>query len=234
MIRNLLSVGGFTLLSRVTGFLRDVMLAAVLGGGLLNDAFVVAFRLPNHFRAIFGEGAFNAAFVPSYSRVLETEGASEAKSFSGRNLHSPARLADPPARARLGVHADGRRSSRSGVPRRPRQIRPRGGVHAHQLSLSPVHHAGDAAIRRAQRQWQVCSRRLRAGAPQPHDDGRRSPSPFFFPTPAMPRRSASLSPASCNICSSCSPRDAPASPRRRGIRAGMRTRNNSSRRSDRR
>ncbi|MFO1114753.1 MAG: murein biosynthesis integral membrane protein MurJ [Beijerinckiaceae bacterium] len=84
MIKNLLSVGGFTLLSRVTGFFRDIVLAAVLGGGLLNDAFVVAFRLPNHFRAIFGEGAFNAAFVPSYSRVLETEGASEAKAFSGR------------------------------------------------------------------------------------------------------------------------------------------------------
>ena len=57
------------------------MLAALLGGGLVNDAFVVAFRLPNHFRAIFGEGAFNAAFVPSYSRVLETEGADEAKAF---------------------------------------------------------------------------------------------------------------------------------------------------------
>jgi putative peptidoglycan lipid II flippase len=84
MIRNLLSVGGFTLLSRLTGFFRDVMLAAVLGGGLINDAFVVAFRLPNHFRAIFGEGAFNAAFVPSYSRVLETEGADEARRFSGR------------------------------------------------------------------------------------------------------------------------------------------------------
>ena len=84
MIRNLISVGGFTLLSRITGFARDVVLAAVLGAGMMNDAFVVAFRLPNHFRAIFGEGAFNAAFVPSYSRVLETEGASEAKRFSSR------------------------------------------------------------------------------------------------------------------------------------------------------
>ena len=84
MIRNLLSVGGFTLLSRITGFARDIVLAATLGAGLLNDAFVVAFRLPNHFRAIFGEGAFNAAFVPSYSRVLETEGAVEARKFSSR------------------------------------------------------------------------------------------------------------------------------------------------------
>jgi len=84
MIRNLLSVGGFTLLSRITGFARDIVLAATLGAGLMNDAFVVAFRLPNHFRAIFGEGAFNAAFVPSYARVLETAGAEEAKRFSSR------------------------------------------------------------------------------------------------------------------------------------------------------
>ncbi len=86
MYRDLFSVAGLTLLSRVTGFLRDVVLGAVLGAGLLADAFYVAFRLPNHFRAIFGEGAFNAAFVPSYSRVLETEGAAEAKAFSSQIL----------------------------------------------------------------------------------------------------------------------------------------------------
>ena len=84
MYRSLFSVAGFTLVSRMTGFLRDVMLGAILGAGLLADAFYVAFRLPNHFRAIFGEGAFNAAYVPSYSRVLETEGAEEAKHFSSQ------------------------------------------------------------------------------------------------------------------------------------------------------
>ena len=52
MYKHLLSVGGFTLLSRITGFLRDVMLGAILGAGLAADAFVIAFRLPNHFRAI--------------------------------------------------------------------------------------------------------------------------------------------------------------------------------------
>ncbi|MFN3889019.1 MAG: murein biosynthesis integral membrane protein MurJ [Beijerinckiaceae bacterium] len=82
--RNLASVGGFTLLSRATGFVRDVVMGAVLGAGMLADAFTIAFRLPNHFRAIFGEGAFNAAYVPSYSRVLETEGAAEAKRFSAQ------------------------------------------------------------------------------------------------------------------------------------------------------
>jgi putative peptidoglycan lipid II flippase len=83
MFRSLASVGLFTLLSRATGFFRDVMLARVLGAGLLADAFVVAFRLPNHFRAIFGEGAFNAAFVPTYSRTLEQDGPDAARRFSG-------------------------------------------------------------------------------------------------------------------------------------------------------
>ena len=84
MYRALLSVGGFTLLSRATGFLRDIVLSSVVGGGLLADAFFVAFRLPNHFRAIFGEGAFNAAYVPSYSQVLETQGEERAHAFSSQ------------------------------------------------------------------------------------------------------------------------------------------------------
>lgn len=84
MYRALLSVGGFTLLSRATGFIRDIALSAVVGGGLIADAFFVAFRLPNHFRAIFGEGAFNAAYVPSYSQILEQEGEEAAHRFSCR------------------------------------------------------------------------------------------------------------------------------------------------------
>ena len=84
MYKSLLSVGGFTLLSRATGFLRDIVLSAVVGGGVLADAFFVAFRLPNHFRAIFGEGAFNAAYVPSYSHVLEGEGDVSAHAFSSQ------------------------------------------------------------------------------------------------------------------------------------------------------
>ncbi|MDB5532775.1 MAG: murein biosynthesis integral rane protein MurJ, partial [Hyphomicrobiales bacterium] len=79
LARNLLSVGGYTLLSRGTGFARDVLLGALLGAGALADAFYIALRLPNHFRAIFGEGAFNAAYVPAYSRVLESRGPDAAK-----------------------------------------------------------------------------------------------------------------------------------------------------------
>src|SRR5262245_20434416 len=84
MLDRILTVGGFTLLSRGTGFLRDIMLAAILGAGPIADAFFVALRLPNHFRAIFGEGAFNAAFVPAYARIRETDGADASKLFSDR------------------------------------------------------------------------------------------------------------------------------------------------------
>src|SRR5882757_5210648 len=82
MIGRLLTVGGYTLLSRVTGFARDIMLAAVLGAGPIADAFFVALRLPNHFRAIFAEGAFNAAFVPSYARIRAQSGAAAARLFA--------------------------------------------------------------------------------------------------------------------------------------------------------
>ena len=82
MIDRILTVGGITLLSRVTGFLRDIMLAAVLGAGPLADAFFVALRLPNHFRAIFAEGAFNSAFVPAYARIRGTSGAQPAGVFT--------------------------------------------------------------------------------------------------------------------------------------------------------
>lgn len=82
MLKKLLNVGGFTLLSRVTGFARDVIMAAVMGVGPVSDAFVVAFKLPNHFRAIFGEGAFNVAFVPAFSRAHETEGEEAARRFA--------------------------------------------------------------------------------------------------------------------------------------------------------
>src|SRR5882757_7958038 len=86
MYRGLLSVGGFTLLSRLTGFGRDLALASILGAGVVNDAFVVAFRLPNQFRAIFGEGAFNSAYVPTYSRVLVRHGDASATLFASRIL----------------------------------------------------------------------------------------------------------------------------------------------------
>src|SRR5712672_3800831 len=84
MLGRIFTVGGYTLLSRLTGFARDIMLAAILGAGPMADAFFVALRLPNHFRAIFAEGAFNAAFVPAYAHVHGEQGETSAKLFADR------------------------------------------------------------------------------------------------------------------------------------------------------
>ena len=73
LLAGVLTVGVWTLLSRVLGFVRDVLIAGFLGPGPLMDAFVAAFRLPNLFRRFFAEGAFNAAFVPMFSKRLEAE-----------------------------------------------------------------------------------------------------------------------------------------------------------------
>src|ERR1700716_1813836 len=83
MLGRIFTVGGYTLLSRLTGFARDIMLAAILGAGPVADAFFVALRLPNHFRAIFAEGAFNAAFVPAYAH-LHSGSEKSAKLFADR------------------------------------------------------------------------------------------------------------------------------------------------------
>lgn len=84
MLGRIFTVGGYTLLSRLTGFARDIMLAAILGAGPVADAFFVALRLPNHFRAIFAEGAFNAAFVPAYAHVQGEHGETSARLFADR------------------------------------------------------------------------------------------------------------------------------------------------------
>ncbi|MBA4117862.1 MAG: murein biosynthesis integral membrane protein MurJ [Candidatus Puniceispirillum sp.] len=78
LVRHAFTVGGLTGVSRVSGLLRDMLLAAVLGAGPLSDAFLVAFKLPNFFRRLFAEGAFNAAFVPYFARLHEGEGTNAA------------------------------------------------------------------------------------------------------------------------------------------------------------
>ncbi len=77
MLRRLASVGGFTLMSRITGFARDTLLAWTLGSGIMSDAFFVAFLFPNYFRSIFGEGTINPAFLPRYA-ALHAKGEHEA------------------------------------------------------------------------------------------------------------------------------------------------------------
>src|SRR3954451_5106591 len=84
MLGRIFTVGGYTLLSRLTGFARDIILAAILGAGPVADAFFVAFRLPNHFRAIFAEGAFNAAFVPAFAHVYGQRGEAPARLCADR------------------------------------------------------------------------------------------------------------------------------------------------------
>lgn len=75
-----------TFVSRIFGFVRDLLLANYFGTGMFADAFNVAFRLPNLFRAIFAEGAFSAAFVPLFSGKLYTEGKQQALFFAGKIL----------------------------------------------------------------------------------------------------------------------------------------------------
>ena len=81
LVRALAKVGGFTSLSRVLGFIRDLVFARLFGANEATDAFFVAFKLPNLFRRIFAEGAFAAAFVPVLSEYKETREYSDLKSF---------------------------------------------------------------------------------------------------------------------------------------------------------
>ncbi|MEM9471385.1 MAG: murein biosynthesis integral membrane protein MurJ [Pseudomonadota bacterium] len=82
LLRSASTGAGMTMISRVLGFVRDAVMASVLGTGLIADAFVIAFRLPNLFRRLFAEGAFNAAFVPLFARRLEGEGQPAATRFA--------------------------------------------------------------------------------------------------------------------------------------------------------
>jgi putative peptidoglycan lipid II flippase len=79
MLRNILTIGGWTFASRILGFARDMLIAAFLGAGPMADAFFLALRLPNMFRRLFGEGAFNAAFVPAFSAALTLDGPAKAR-----------------------------------------------------------------------------------------------------------------------------------------------------------
>ena len=83
LLRSSAVVGMMTLLSRVLGLVRDILLARYLGAGVINDALITATKLPNLFRRMFAEGAFNAAFVPLYARRLEGEGEDTANNFAG-------------------------------------------------------------------------------------------------------------------------------------------------------
>src|SRR5918999_2355698 len=82
LYRAFATVGSLTMVSRLLGFARDILIAAGLGTGVVADAFFVAFRFPNLFRRLFGEGAFNSAFVPLFAKRLEGDGATAARAFA--------------------------------------------------------------------------------------------------------------------------------------------------------
>jgi putative peptidoglycan lipid II flippase len=81
-IRSVTTVGSYTLLSRLTGFVRDVLTATYLGAGATADAFFIAFQFPNLFRSLFAEGAFSAGFVPIFTQTLARDGKEKAKQFA--------------------------------------------------------------------------------------------------------------------------------------------------------
>ena len=86
LLRPVATIGGYTMASRVLGFIRDILTAAFLGAGPVADAFFVAQRLPNLFRSLFAEGAFSAAFVPLFAGMIAHDGRSAAKRFAEDSL----------------------------------------------------------------------------------------------------------------------------------------------------
>lgn len=88
LVRSTGTIGGLTLVSRILGFVRDMLMARFVGASFASDAFLVAFRLPNLFRALFAEGAFASVFVPMFSRRLAKEdgGTEEARLFAEQAL----------------------------------------------------------------------------------------------------------------------------------------------------
>ena len=86
LLRSMATVSGFTALSRILGFIRDICMGYFLGSGHAADAFFAAFKFPNIFRRIFGEGAFNSAFVPLFSKELTSKGKNEAIRFASQTF----------------------------------------------------------------------------------------------------------------------------------------------------
>ncbi|MDC0881077.1 lipid II flippase MurJ, partial [Hellea sp.] len=86
LIKSTAIIGSLTLVSRLLGLVRDMLIAKFLGAGVISDAFFTAFKLPNVFRKMFAEGAFNAAFIPLYARKLEEEGQHSADAFAKESV----------------------------------------------------------------------------------------------------------------------------------------------------
>jgi putative peptidoglycan lipid II flippase len=86
LFRSIATIGSWTMGSRVLGFVRDILIASMLGAGQVTDAFFVALQLPNIFRRLFAEGAFNSAFIPILTGELNDHGRLKAREFAGQVL----------------------------------------------------------------------------------------------------------------------------------------------------
>ena len=96
-------IGGLTAISRVLGFLRDIVFAAFLGAGPAADAFLVALKLPNMFRRLTAEGAMANAFVPAYTEARQQDGAAAAGDLAGDPPGVPSSSESPGTRIRSMV-----------------------------------------------------------------------------------------------------------------------------------
>ena len=85
-VKSIATFGGFTMVSRITGFIRDMIIANFLGAGTVSDAFLVSFKLPNLFRSLFAEGAFTSAFVPLFSSKLVSSGKDDSIKFASKAI----------------------------------------------------------------------------------------------------------------------------------------------------
>ena len=203
LYKSFATVGGLTLLSRVFGFLRDILIAATLGSGWVADAFVVAFRFPNLFRRLFGEGAFNSAFVPIFAKKLEGEGRDAARGFAEEAMAGllfillivtiVAELAMPFLMYGLapGFDAD------------TGEVRPVGAADAHHDALPAVHVDRGADVGRAEFGRPLRRKRFRLDRAQRRDDDRDAV--FAVARLSEPnRKPVSSRPGRCSSQASCS------------------------------
>ena len=187
LVRNTATIGGLTLVSRILGFVRDMLMARFVGAGFASDAFLIAWRLPNLFRALFAEGAFASAFVPMFNRTIagaEKDGRAGLPAglrFAENVAVGAAAGADPfhradDARRRADRLGDDRRLSRW----RAGEARAGDRIHPHHLSLSDADLAGVAARRHPQFARPLLGQRGGAGAAQPVPDCRAAvlPRPY--------------------------------------------------------
>ena len=203
LVKKFATVASGTLMSRVLGFAREMLMAAALGTGPVADAFYAAFQFPNTFRRLFAEGAFNAAFVPLFAKEIEANGADGAQRFSEEvfgvlfsvlpALTILMELSMPLIVATVIA---------PGFTRRSGEVRPDGDACHDHVPLPDLHVAGGHDGRHAEFAAALFRRGGRAGLPQ-HHPGRRA-GLCLVRRRRRRRQSATGSPGACWRRASCS------------------------------